>query len=164
MTLVVYYLFKRRSASGETWSTSGVSRWITVAVTVMALLVGSLSALENWVIKKPPIGAISTQKLCSSDPGTGMPYAEEISFSPRKYLTGRTVGQGAYEAEEWKFTKQMPGVITVVTANAEGPFVTVDSCNSEWETVIYTGKLNTSEPTPVVLRVKWQQPCEDTSH
>lgn len=110
------------------------------------------------------------QKLCSEDPVSGEPYARVVRFAPKEFLEGSRTGidvsahsRDSGQLQEWTYTVEMPGPVTVVTANPVGALVTIDSCDTTGSRVICRGKLSGNTATPIILNIRWQQPCEGKS-
>jgi uncharacterized membrane protein YsdA (DUF1294 family) len=114
------------------------------------------------------------QKLCSADPVSGEPYARMVRFAPRDFpLRSQQQGQDVSEhsggtkdsgqLQEWTYTVDMPGLVTVVTAHPTGGLITIDFCNASGNRITCKGKMSGETNNPVILNVQWLQPCVKSS-
>jgi hypothetical protein len=121
---------------------------------------------------------VKLSSLCAQDP-SGSDYAARIRFFPDDSGHDLEANQAQVAADqskdvaegdrhrhrkgEWEYTSQrMPGPITVVIARATGPAVTIDSCDivgKQGDAVTCTGTVTNTKAVPVILDVKWKQPC-----
>jgi hypothetical protein len=151
---VTLILFRRKDV---VTSAAKLSTTVTTSLAILGLFVALLSAFQTFVAQKVQSHpAEHAPKMCSEDPVTKKPYAEELTFLPQEHLTGEMKRDAAI----WRFTKQFPGPVTVVTASQQAAYVTIESCDADGNIIRCTGTTKTSNFSPISVGVKWLQPCE----
>ena len=105
------------------------------------------------------------QNWCSEDPETKIPYSREIVFKPGDppYKTGKVRGGDANTpGSEWIFNWTAPGPVYSVTARQTGWWEQIDSCSAEGSVAHCEGWINGGN-APIIVTVKWKQPCAAAS-
>jgi len=101
------------------------------------------------------------QQWCSEDPNTKIPYSQDVPFRPGDppYKTGRVRGGDSNTpGSEWIFNWPAPGPVYGVTARQTGWWEQIDFCTAQGNVAHCEGWINGGN-APIIVTVKWKQPC-----
>jgi hypothetical protein len=103
--------------------------------------------------------AATHQHWCSEDPDTKIPFSRDISFGPGEHLTGRRRGGDSNTpGSEWVIDWTAPGPVYSVSARQTGWWEQIDSCSANGLVAHCEGWINGGN-APIIMTVKWKQPC-----